>query len=101
MSEPQSAQEILDGAASKPDAIFAQLAKVELARQRILHKDPFATPDSGHVSISELLDAYRASVIRPYNHRKRNRLYALLVEIAAVAQRVAEDWEEGTNPLKP
>ena len=69
---------------------FPQRVVAELANARAIHPD-LASAHEGYAVILEELDEFWEEVRKRKKERDKTRMYEELVQIAAMAQRTAED----------
>jgi hypothetical protein len=84
---------------------FADNVAIELKRARSLHP-PISSAHEGYAVILEELDEFWEEVRKRRSKRDALRMYDELVQVAAMAQRVAEDTvllsrEDLPNPFTP
>lgn len=73
-----------------PKQKFPQLVKAELAAARAGH-DPIHSLHEGYAVLLEEVDEFKVEVWKRRSKRKKAEVLAELVQVAAMAQRVAED----------
>lgn len=72
--------------------MFQELVKGELANAR-LHHQPMNSLHEGFAVLLEEMDEFKAEVWKRPGQRSEKRLLEELVQVAAMAQRIAEDCE--------
>lgn len=75
---------------------FAERVKCEVERARMLHK-PINSAHEGYAVIREELEEFWEEVRMKRELRSRRHMYTELVQIAAMAQRTAEDVLDATD----
>jgi hypothetical protein len=70
---------------------FQELQTAELAAARRKHNHPINSPHEAYAVMLEELDEFWEEVRRQTNDRNPTAMYRELIQIAAMAQRTAED----------
>lgn len=86
--------------AEAPGSAFALYVRCEIERARAGHR-PINSVHEGYAVILEELDEFWEEVKKKREHRDKRAMYLELVQVAAMAQRTAEDVLDADTPRVP